>query len=41
MMGVVFSVNLAMIKMYPVQNVYIVDIILRGGGSLRHSEINR
>ena len=40
-MGMVFSANLAMIKMYQVQNVYIVDIILGGDGSLQHSEINR
>ena len=40
-MGMVFSANLAMIKMYQVQNVYIVAIILGWGGSLEHSEINR
>ena len=30
----VFSVKLDMMKMYQVQNVYIVDINLGGGGSL-------
>ena len=39
-MGMVFNANLAMIKMYHVQNVYIVDIIVGGGESLQHSEIN-
>ena len=38
-MGMVFSANLAMIKMYQVQNVYIVDIIVGGGESLQHSEM--
>ena len=39
-MGMVFSANLVMIKLYQAQNVYIVNIISGGGGSLQHSEIN-
>ena len=38
--GMVFSVTLAMMKMYGAQNVYIVENNL-GGGSLQHIENNR
>ena len=34
----VLSVTLAMMKMYQVQNVYIVDINLGGGGPIQHTE---
>ena len=37
-MWMVFTMKLAMMKMYQVQNVYIVDINL---GSLRNTESNR
>ena len=37
----VFSVTLAMMKMYQVQNVYIVDINLGGGEPLQQTESNR
>ena len=37
----VLSVKLAMMKMYQVQNVYIVDINLGGGGPLQHTKSNR
>ena len=37
----VFSVKLAMMKMYQVRNIYIVDINLGGGGSLQHTGNNR
>ena len=40
-MGIVFSVILAMTKIYQVQNVYIVDINLGEGGSLQYTENNR
>ena len=33
-MGMVFSVKLAMMKMYQVQNVYFVNINSGGGGSI-------
>ena len=33
-------VKLATMKMYQVQNIYIVDIILGGSGRLQHAESN-
>ena len=38
--GKVFSVKLAMMKMYQVQNVDIAAINLGGGGSLQHTKSN-
>ena len=37
----VFSVKLVMMKMYQVQNAYIADINLGGGGSLQHTKSSR
>ena len=37
----VLNVKLVTMKMYQVQNIYIVDINLGGSGPLQHAENNR